>query len=141
MVLQVLSDKNEEFPIEHGKYKVPPDKEQDCIQDHYDAPNCGHPSVARTTEHIRRSFVFLHMRTKVTAYIKKCSGCQKNKASRHAKYGNLQFSEPPTLLWQEVTMDFIVKLPKSEDLVSKVKYDSILVIVDRLTKYTHFVAY
>ena len=79
------------------------------------------------------------MRTKVATYIKKCSGCQKNKASRHAKYGNLQFSEPPKLPWQEVTMDFIVKLPKSEDQYTKIKYDSILVIVDRLTKYSHFV--
>ncbi len=36
-------------------------------------------------------------------------------------------------------MDFIVKLPRSEDPVTGNKYDSILVMIDRLTKYSHFV--
>ncbi len=36
-------------------------------------------------------------------------------------------------------MDFIVKLPKSKDLVLGVLHDSILVIVDRLTKYLYFI--
>ncbi len=38
-------------------------------------------------------------------------------------------------------MDFIVKLPKSKDLVLGVQHDSILVIVDRLTKYLYFIPY
>ena len=36
-------------------------------------------------------------------------------------------------------MDFIVKLPKSKDPVTDLPYDSILVIVNRLTKYLHFI--
>ena len=32
-------------------------------------------------------------------------------------------------------MDFITKLPKSEDFITKNKFDSILVIVDKLIKY------
>lgn len=141
LVMRVLHDDKEQFPVEHGKYRVPPEKELQCIQDHHDGPTCGHPGVARTTEHIRRNFAFPHMRTKVANYIKKCDGCQKNKASRHAKYGNLQFTEPPEQPWSEVTMDFIVKLPKSRDLVNGTNYDSVIVIVDRLTKYTHFIPF
>jgi len=38
-------------------------------------------------------------------------------------------------------MDFIVKLPSSSDHITEEIYDSILVIVDRLTKYTHFIPY
>ena len=38
-------------------------------------------------------------------------------------------------------MDFIVKLPASSDYVTEEVYDSILVIVNRLTKYTHFIPY
>jgi len=38
-------------------------------------------------------------------------------------------------------MDFIVKLPSSSDQITEEVYDSILVIVDRLTKYTHFIPY
>ena len=38
-------------------------------------------------------------------------------------------------------MDFIIKLPISKDLVIKVKYDNILVIIDRFTKYVRFEPY
>ena len=38
-------------------------------------------------------------------------------------------------------MDFIIKLLTSKDLVTKVKYDSILVIIDRFTKYIRFELY
>ena len=38
-------------------------------------------------------------------------------------------------------MDFIVKLPKSKDPVLGVQHNSILVMVDRLTKYLHFIPY
>ena len=38
-------------------------------------------------------------------------------------------------------MDFIVKFPKSEDLTTGAKYNSILVIVNKFTKYTHLIPY
>jgi len=71
--------------VEHGKYRIPPEKELECIQDHHDGPTIGHPGIARTTEHVRRNFIFPDMKKKIAAYIKKCEHCQKNKASRHAK--------------------------------------------------------
>ena len=46
---------------------------------------------------------------------------------------------PPTEPWEEITMDFIVKLPVSQHPVSHAIYDSILVVVDKLTKYAHFI--
>ena len=138
-IMRVLRDGEEEFPIQHGKFRVPPEKEHECIRDHHDGPTTGHPGIARTAEHIRRNFVFPRMRQKIAAYIRKCNDCNKNKAARHAKYGNLQFREPPERPWDEVTMDFIVKLPESTEPATGQRYDSILVIVDRLTKYAHFV--
>ena len=47
--------------------------------------------------------------------------------------------EAPQQAWQEITMDFKVKLPLSKDTITGIKYDSILVVVDRLTKYAHFI--
>ena len=38
-------------------------------------------------------------------------------------------------------MDFIVKLPLFKDLLTRVEFDSILVIIERLTKYREFVLY
>ena len=87
--MTVLRDNDEEFLIEHRKLKVPLDKEQDCIRDHHNGPTIGHPRIVRTTEHIRRNFVFPDIKQKVASYIKKCDSYNKNKALRHVKYGNL----------------------------------------------------
>ena len=38
-------------------------------------------------------------------------------------------------------MDFIVKLLRSEDISIDTKYDSILIIINKLTKYAHFIPY
>ena len=38
-----------------------------------------------------------------------------------------------------VTIDFIVKLPKSKDLINNINYNNILVIVERFTKYSKFI--
>jgi len=40
-----------------------------------------------------------------------------------------------------VTIDFITKLPESRDIATGVKYDSILTMVDRLTKWAYFFGY
>ena len=63
----------------------------------------------------------------------------KNKPSRHKPYGQAQQIDLPKALWETITMDFVVKLLKSTDPATKVVYDSILVVVDKLTKYTHLV--
>ena len=38
-------------------------------------------------------------------------------------------------------MDFIVKLPKSEDIYTEIKYNSILIIINKLSKYIYFMLY
>jgi len=43
--------------------------------------------------------------------------------------------------WDLVSIDFIVKLLELEELIIKVIYNSILVIVDRLIKFTYFIPY
>jgi len=52
---------------------------------------------------------------------------------RHAPYGLLQPNEAPDRPWKSIAMDFITDLPKSEG------YDTILVVIDRLTKMSHFI--
>ncbi len=44
-------------------------------------------------------------------------------------------------LWSSVTIDFITKLPPSKDSTTGVVYDSILTMVDRLTKWSYFLLY
>ena len=38
-------------------------------------------------------------------------------------------------------MNFIVKLLPSKEVITEVVYDSILVVIDRLTKYAYFISY
>ena len=47
----------------------------------------------------------------------------------------------PDIPWKSISWDFIVKLPKSKDPMTGVEYNSILVIVERLTKYMILVLY
>ena len=43
--------------------------------------------------------------------------------------------------WKSVALDFVVKLLLLKDLLTRVEYDSILIIIDRLTKYTYIILY
>jgi hypothetical protein len=47
----------------------------------------------------------------------------------------------PTGAWEDIALDFIVKLPESKELMTKTSFDSILVVTDRFTKYDYFIPY
>ena len=64
----------------------------------------------------------------------KCLTCQQVKAEHQKPAGPLQKIEIPMWKWDEITMDFIEGLPKTPK-----GYNSIWVIVDRLTKVAHFI--
>jgi transposase InsO family protein len=115
--------------------EVPEELQESIIRQHHDDPVHGHPGVARTMEQIQRNYQFKNMKEKVTSYIKKCTDCQKNKHSTHAPYGEMQPMELPSEPWTDISMDFVTGLPLSKDPATGLAYDSILVIVDRFTKY------
>ena len=66
-------------------------------------------------------------------YVARCLTFQQVKAEHQRPSGMLQLLEVLELKWEEVTMDFMSGLPKSSE-----GYDSIWVIVERMTKATHF---
>nr|GFB29921.1 putative reverse transcriptase domain-containing protein [Tanacetum cinerariifolium] len=65
----------------------------------------------------------------------KCLTCSKVKAEHQNPSGLLQQPKIPEWKWENITMDFINKLPRTRS-----GHDSIWVIVDRLTKSVHFLA-
>jgi len=104
----------------------------------HDDTLAGHPGVNKTLELLTRDYSWKGMRADVEEYVGKCMVCQKARPSRHKPYGLLQPTPVPEYPWQTITWDFIVELPKSEDPLTGTAYDSILVICDRMTKYSYF---
>ncbi|XP_026410631.1 uncharacterized protein LOC113305851 [Papaver somniferum] len=74
------------------------------------------------------------MKQDIIHFVATCDICQCNKNEHSAPAGLLQPLPIPNSAWQHISMDFIEGLP-----LSNKKY-VILVVVDRLTKYSHFIA-
>lgn len=122
-----------------GKVYIPFRLQREVIKRMHDDPLHRHPGREKMLELLQREYYFPHMRQKVDTYLRQCEDCARNKLARHKPYRQLQPLQAPERAWQSVSMDFIVKLPTTKDPITKVSYDSILVIVDRLTKYAHFI--
>ena len=73
------------------------------------------------------------MKRDVVEHVARCLTCQQVKVEHQRPGGLLQPLNIPKWKWEEVTMDFVSGLPKSSE-----GYDSIWVIVDRMTKSAHF---
>ena len=74
------------------------------------------------------------MKQDVIQFVQACDICQRFKA-KHVQYlGLLQPLPVPHLAWTHLTMDFIEALPNSQS------HDTIMVVIDRLTKVGHFLA-
>ncbi|KAJ8454533.1 hypothetical protein ONZ45_g19267 [Pleurotus djamor] len=99
----------------------------------HDHPLAGHYGQSKTLALVRREYVWPKVRTFVTEYCKSCTTCMRAKPQRHKPYGNLRQLPVPSRPWDSISMDFIEKLPPS------LGFDSILVIVDRLSKQGLFI--
>ncbi|GJW74825.1 putative reverse transcriptase domain-containing protein [Tanacetum coccineum] len=71
----------------------------------------------------------------IATYVSECLTCAKVKAEHQRPSGLLQKLEIPEWKWENITMDFITKLPRTRS-----GHDAIWVVVDRLTKSAHFLA-
>jgi hypothetical protein len=120
---------------------VPQRIRKEFIRQFHEAPAHGHQGIEKTLERILDQFYFPKARQTVTKTLRECTDCHRNKSSRHSPYGLLVPTETPEGPWEVVMMDFIVKLPKSKDHMTKEAYDSILTITEKLTKYTYFIPY
>ena len=100
-----------------------------------------HRGINKTIELITRDFTWPGLRKTVTDYINNCDTCVKAKHSRYKPYRKLQTPTLPEQVWLLIALDFITKLPTSKEPLTGTMYDSILVIVDTLTKYAYLELY
>ncbi|GKB26263.1 reverse transcriptase domain-containing protein [Tanacetum coccineum] len=93
-----------------------------------------HPGSDKMYQDMKKLYWWPNMKADIATYVSKCLICAKVKAEHQRPSGLLVQPEIPQWKWDNITMDFIIKLPKSSQ-----GYDTIWEIVDRLTKSAIFV--
>lgn len=117
-----------------GRVVVPLKLRQSLIFEAHDTKMGGHSGVFRTYKRLAAQFYWPGMFKAVQEYVSRCEICQKTKASSLKPAGLLQPLPIPCQVWDDITLDFIEGLPNSQGK------DTIFVVVDRLSKYAHFMA-
>lgn len=92
----------------------------------------GHSGFPVTYHRIRRLFAWPKMKDTIRQYVRTCAVCQQVKLERVKYPGLLEPIPFPEGVWEVVTMDFIDGLPQSN------RANRILVVVDKFTRYAHF---
>ncbi|KAD2393282.1 hypothetical protein E3N88_40259 [Mikania micrantha] len=94
-----------------------------------------HPGSEKMYHDLKELYWWPKMKADIALYVSKCLTCSKVKAEYQKPSGLLQQPEIPQWKWDQITMDFVTKLP-----ITSSGYDTIWVIVDRLTKSAHFLS-
>jgi hypothetical protein len=95
--------------------------------------NDDHEGIHRTLHRLRRDFHFPNMRRLVQDFVRACVICQQYKSDHLMLAGLLQPLPVPSVVWADIGIDFIEALPKVQGKTV------ILSVVDRFSKYCHFI--
>ena len=113
-----------------GRIYVPNNKKikKEILKENHDSVDVGHPGQQRMLELLKRNYWWPGLKEDIKRYVQGCFKCQQNKVQHQKKARELHQLEIPQELWQEISIDIIGPLPKSNGI------DTIVVIVDRFTK-------
>ncbi|KAK8948956.1 hypothetical protein KSP39_PZI005193 [Platanthera zijinensis] len=106
---------------------------RELIKECHDTRWAGHPGQKRTMALVEIMYYWPRMKESVDTYVKTCLVCQQDKVENRQPAGLLEPLPVPDHPWHTVTLDFISALPKSEG------FGSIMVVVDRFSKYGTFI--
>ncbi|GJW97847.1 putative reverse transcriptase domain-containing protein [Tanacetum coccineum] len=93
-----------------------------------------HPGSDKMYQDMKKLYWWPNMKADIATYVSKCLTCAKVKTEPQRPSGLLVQPEIPQWKWDNITIDFVTKLPRLSQ-----GYDTIWVIVDRLTKSAIFV--
>jgi hypothetical protein len=92
-----------------------------------------HPGSTKMYHNLKQHYWWTKMKIEIARYVARCDTCRRVKAIHMKTTGPFQSLPIPTWKWEDISMDFIVGLPRTTK-----GYDSIWVIIDRLMKIAHF---
>lgn len=110
----------------HGSLK------QKLLAEFHSSVQGGHAGFHRTFHRLASNVYWKNMRKDIRIFVAQCLVCQQIKTSHLAPTGLLQPLPIPARIWEDISLDFIIGLPYSNGKTV------ILVVVDRLSKYAHF---
>jgi hypothetical protein len=93
-----------------------------------------HPGTNKLYQDLKKNFWWTRMKREIAKYVSECDTCRRIKADHLRPAGNLQPLSIPDWKWENICMGFIVGLSRTSR-----GYNSIWVVVDRLTKSAHFI--
>jgi hypothetical protein len=102
------------------------------LKEAHDSAFSIHLGSTKMYKDLKQKYWWYSMEKDVAAHVALCDVCQRVKAEHQTPAVLLQPLQVPEWKWEEIGMDFIVGLPHTHD-----GYDSIWVIVDKLTKVAH----
>ena len=109
------------------------DLRKSILEETRSGPFAIHPNSTKMYRDLKMSFWWSAMKRDVSEFVTKCLVCQRVKTKHQVPSGLLQPIRIPEWKWDRITMDFVVGLP-----LTGRRYDSVSVVVDRLTKLTQF---
>lgn len=115
------------------KIYIPATLRDKVLKQCHNVKTVGHFGFVKTLHLVRRKFWWLQMCTQIETYVKSCPVCAQAKLLTGRTFCLLQLVADPHSPWDEIGMDFIVKLPKSKG------YTIIWIIIDLFSKQAHFI--
>ena len=112
---------------EYGELK------KDIIEEAHSSAYAMHPDSTKMCRTLKEHYWWNGMKKEIASFVSRCLTCQQVKAKHQRPTGKIQLLPIPVWKWEKIAMDFMTSLPWTHR-----QHDAIWVIVDRLTKYAHF---
>ena len=103
------------------------------LQETHESPSVGHPGRSKTYDLLYKHFYWPGMWKYVDRWVKNCYTCRRITPTREGHQGVLKPLSVPEKAWKDLSIDYITHLPESN------RYDAVLVVVCRLTKFRRFI--
>ena len=105
----------------------------ELMEEAHSSAYAAHPGSTKMYQTLKDYYWWPNMKREIAAFVSRCLICQQVKAERQKPSGLLEPLPIPVWKWDHITMDFVFSLPRTRE-----GHDGIWVIVDRLTKSSHF---